>query len=257
MLKFAPMTRDVSRPASRLSSPTFSPLYRQIKDFLIRSLEQGEWGPGDAIPSEGELAVRFNVSQGTVRKAIDEMAPENMLVRRQGKGTFVATHDDPRSFYRFLRLVPDSGKPTPTVSDPFLCETIAASPEVANALGLRAGERVVHVKRLLRFGDDPVVFDEIYLVADLFDGLSLDRLRGGERSLYSLFESDFGVRMISAEEHLRAVAADAESAGLLGLKPGDPLLLVERTAYTYGNKPVEWRRGLYCTRRHYYRNDLG
>ena len=104
MLKFAPMTRDVSRPASRLSSPTFSPLYRQIKDFLIRSLEQGEWGPGDAIPSEGELAVRFNVSQGTVRKAIDEMAAENMLVRRQGKGTFVATHDDPRSFYRFLRL---------------------------------------------------------------------------------------------------------------------------------------------------------
>jgi GntR family transcriptional regulator len=99
------MTRDAPRPPSRLSSPTFSPLYRQIKDFLIRSLEEGEWGPGDAIPSEGELATRFNVSQGTVRKAIDEMAAENMLVRRQGKGTFVATHSDPRSFYRFLRLV--------------------------------------------------------------------------------------------------------------------------------------------------------
>ena len=257
MLKFAPMIRDVSRPTSRLPSPTFSPLYRQIKDFLIRSLEQGEWGPGDAIPSEGELAARFNVSQGTVRKAIDEMAAENMLVRRQGKGTFVATHDDPRSFYRFLRLVPDSGKPVPSVSDPFYCETIASTPEVAGALGLKAGERVVHVKRLLRFDADPVVFDEIYLVADLFAGLSLEQLRGGERSLYSLFESDFGVRMISAEEHLRAVAADVQSAGLLGLKPGDPLLLVERTAYTYGNKPVEWRRGLYCTRRHYYRNDLG
>jgi GntR family transcriptional regulator len=100
------MTRDASRPAPRLSSPTFSPLYRQIKDFLIRSLEEGEWGPGDGIPSEGELAARFNVSQGTVRKAIDEMAAENLLVRRQGKGTFVATHSDPRSFYRFLRLVP-------------------------------------------------------------------------------------------------------------------------------------------------------
>jgi GntR family transcriptional regulator len=145
----------------------------------------------------------------------------------------------------------------PSVSDPFYCETIASTPEVAGALGLKAGERVVHVKRLLRFDADPVVFDEIYLVADLFAGLSLEQLRGGERSLYSLFESDFGVRMISAEEHLRAVAADMQSAGLLGLKPGDPLLLVERTAYTYGNKPVEWRRGLYCTRRHYYRNDLG
>jgi len=257
VLKFGPMTRDVSRPAARLASPTFSPLYRQIKDFLIRSLEQGEWGPGDAIPSEGELAVRFNVSQGTVRKAIDEMAAENLLVRRQGKGTFVATHSDPRSFYRFLRLVPDSGKAMPTVSDPFFCETISATPEVAAALGLKAGGRVVHVKRLLHFGGESVVFDEIFLVAELFNGLSLEGLRAGERSLYSLFESEFGVRMINAEERLRAVPADEQSAALLGVRVGEPLLLVERTAYTYGNKPVEWRRGLYCTHNHYYRNDLG
>ena len=90
-------------------SPTFSPLYRQIKELMMSSLEAGEWGPGDAIPSESELALRFGVSQGTVRKAIDEMAAENLLVRRQGKGTFVATHNDPRSFFRFLRLVPNEG----------------------------------------------------------------------------------------------------------------------------------------------------
>ncbi|NTV71640.1 MAG: GntR family transcriptional regulator [Azonexaceae bacterium] len=251
------MTRDASRPASRLSSPTFSPLYRQIKDFLIRSLEEGEWGPGDAIPSEGELATRFSVSQGTVRKAIDEMAAENLLVRRQGKGTFVATHSDPRSFYRFLRLVPDDGKATHAVSDPFFCEIIDATPEVATALGMAVGGKVVLVKRVLRFSGEPVVFDQIYLVADLFSGLTLERLRGGERSLYSLFESDFGVRMIHAEEHLRAVGADSQSADMIGVPLGEPLLLVERTAYTYGNKPVEWRRGLYYTRQHYYRNDLG
>lgn len=256
MLKFGPMTRDASRPA-RAPSPTFSPLYRQIKDFLIRSLEDGEWGPGDAIPSEGELAVRFNVSQGTVRKAIDEMAAENLLVRRQGKGTFVATHSDPRSFYRFLRLVPDDGSATHTVSDPFACEVLPASAQVAAALGLQLNDPVICVERLLRFNGDPVVFDQIYLLVDLFSGLTLERLRAGERSLYSLFESDFGVRMINAEEHLRAVAADSYAAGLLGLPEGYPLLLVERTAYTYGNKPVEWRRGLYCTNRHFYRNDLG
>ncbi len=251
------MTRPSSRFAARASAPTFSPLYRQIKEFLINSLKEGEWGPGDAIPSEGELASRFNVSQGTVRKAIDEMAAENLLVRRQGKGTFVATHDDPRSFYRFLRLVPDGGRPTQAVSDPFYCETVESTPEVAAVLGLRAGEKVVLVKRLLRFNGEPVVFDQIYLLAELFQGLTLNALRGKERSLYSLFETDYGVRMIHAEEHLRAVAADAESAGLLGVAAGEPLLLVERTAYTYGNKPVEWRRGLYCTRRHHYRNDLG
>lgn len=251
------MTRDASRPAARVSSPTFSPLYRQIKDFLTRSLEEGEWGPGDAIPSEGELAVRFSVSQGTVRKAIDELAAENLLVRRQGKGTFVATHNDPRSFYRFLRLVPDDGKATHAVSDPFFCQPVLATPDVAEVLGIKSGDEVIHVKRLLRFNGEPVVFDQIYLLADSFAGLTLDGLRSGERSLYSLFESDFGVRMINAEEHLRAVGADAQSASLLGVKTGDPLLLVERTAYTYGNKPVEWRRGLYCTQHHYYRNDLG
>lgn len=251
------MTRDNNRPAIRAASPTFSPLYRQIKDFMIRSLEAGEWGPGDAIPSEGELAARFNVSQGTVRKAIDEMAADNLLVRRQGKGTFVATHSDPRFFYRFLRLVPNDGHAAHAVSDPLSCVLLPATPEVAAALGLLVGDQVLYVERLLRFSGEAVVFDQIYLVGELFKDLELERLRGGEKSLYSLFESDFGVRMISAEEHLRAVAADQYSAKMLGVPTGEPLLLVERTAYSYGNKPVEWRRGLYCTRYHYYRNELG
>lgn len=257
MLKFPTMNQDPSRAAVRAHSPTFSPLYRQIKDFLVRSLEEGEWGPGDAIPSEGELALRFNVSQGTVRKAIDEMAAENMLVRRQGKGTFVATHSDPRSFYRFLRLVPDDGKATHGISDAFACDPQPATPEVAEALGLSVGDPVIRVSRILRFAGEPVVFDQIHLVAELFAGLTLEALRGGERSLYSLFESDYGVRMIRAEERLRAVAADSVSAERLGVAVGEPLLRVERTAYTYGNKPVEWRLGLYSTSHHYYRNELG
>jgi len=87
--------------------------------------------------------------------------------------------------------------------------------------------------------------------------LTLERLKAYDRSLYSLFEADYGVRMFRAEERLRAVAADAHSADLLGVETGEPLLLVERTAFTYGNKPVEWRRGLYCTRHHHYLNELG
>ena len=223
---------------------------------MVKSLEAGEWGPGDAIPSEAELAARFSVSQGTVRKAIDEMAAENMLVRRQGKGTFVATHTDPRSFFRFLRLVPDSGEITPTHSKPIDCWRAKAGGDVARMLQLDVGAPVVVVRRVLSFGVKPVVADEIYLPAELFGDLNLEILQAHEGSLYSLFEERYGVRMIRAEERIRAVSADRMSADLLGVAEGSPLLSVERVAFTYGNKPVEWRRGLYSTGEHHYLNEL-
>src|SRR3954454_228000 len=91
----------------RAVTPSFRPLYEQIKILLTQSLQGGEWKPGEAIPSEMELAARFKVSQGTVRKAIDELATENLVVRRQGKGTFVATHAEEKIQFRFLRLMPD------------------------------------------------------------------------------------------------------------------------------------------------------
>ncbi len=109
-----PWSRTTTRltpPARPARPPVFSPLYRQIKDLLVRSLDRGEWKPGELIPSEIELAARFQVSQGTVRKAVDELAAENLLVRRQGKGTFVATHHEPRAQFRFLRVIPDEGEP--------------------------------------------------------------------------------------------------------------------------------------------------
>ena len=133
------------------ASPAFSPLYRQIKTLLLQSLETGEWRPGEAIPSEADLAVRFGVSQGTVRKAIDELATDNLVVRRQGKGTFVATHDDPRAFFRFLRLVPLAGGREPSKSIPLECWRAKAGPESARMLGLSIGDAIVILRRLLQF----------------------------------------------------------------------------------------------------------
>ncbi|MBS3935215.1 MAG: GntR family transcriptional regulator [Sulfuritalea sp.] len=240
-----------------VDSPTFSPLYRQIKDLILQALASREWGPGEAIPSEVELASRFNVSQGTVRKAVDEMAAENLLVRRQGKGTFVASHSDPRAFYRFLRLVPLSGANEHAKSVPLECWRAKAGPEAVRVLGIRPGEPIIIVRRVLEFSDNPVVLDEIYLPGEIFAGLTLDVLKESQVSLYSLFEARFGVRMIRAEERLRAVAADRASADLLRVAEGSPLLSVERTSFTYGDRPVEWRRGLYSTRAHCYFNELG
>jgi GntR family transcriptional regulator len=240
-----------------MHSPTFSPLYRQIKQLIMRSLESAEWGPGDIIPSESELAARFSVSQGTVRKAIDEMAAENLLVRRQGKGTFVATHSDPRSFFRFLRLAPTEGELPPSQSIPIECWRAKAGADVARMLGLEPGASVIIVRRLLKFADEPVVFDEIYLPGELFQDLTMDVMRASDKSFYSLFESRFGVRIIRADERLRAVTADRVSAELLQVEEGSPLLLVERVTFSYGDKPVEWRRGFYSTQNYHYHNELG
>ena len=242
--------------ASTVYSPTFSPLYRQIRALITRSLEAGEWGPGEVIPSEAELATRFGVSQGTVRKAIDEMAAENLLVRRQGKGTFVASHSDARSFFRFLRLMANEGQLPPLQRVPLECWRAKAGAEVARVLAIEVGAPVIMIRRLLEFGAEPAVFDEIYLPGELFPELSLDVLRAADTSLYSLFETRYGVRMIRADERLRAVAADRVSAGALRVAEGSPLLLVERISYTYSSKPVEWRRGFYSTKNFHYHNEL-
>jgi len=257
MTSTASIASSAAPPATpREVGPSFSPLYRQIKALMTRSLQQSEWKPGEAIPSEMELAVRFKVSQGTVRKAIDELAAENLLVRRQGKGTFVATHAEERVQFRFLRLTPDDGEPTNMARHLIDCKRQRAPVEIARALHLRAADPVVRVRRLLVSNGTPIVLDDIWLPSNLFKGLTAQRLTEHRGPMYGLFETEFGVRMIRAEEKIRAVAADAGSAAALGVAVGAPLLSVERLALTYGDKPVELRRGLYTTASHYYRNDL-
>lgn len=234
----------------------FSPLYQQIKSLLVQSLERGEWKPGEAIPSEIELAARFQVSQGTVRKAVDELAAEHLLMRRQGKGTFVSTHHEARVRFRFLRLAPNEGEPQPAESLILDCKRVRANAEMARSLELKSGDPVVAIRRLLSFSGVPTVVDDIYLPGVLFKGLTAESLGEYVGPLYGFFETEFGVSMVRAEEKLRAVAAEAEFAGLLGIAVATPLLRAERISYTYANRPVELRIGHYVTDQYYYRNSL-
>jgi GntR family transcriptional regulator len=254
-----PSADAADRPALPDLAPSFSPLYQQIKALLLGRLQAGEWKPGEMIPSEVELAARFKVSQGTMRKAIDELAQENHLVRRQGKGTFVATHAEERTQYRFLRLMPDDGVDGRLQRRLLECRRMRAPAEVARALELKAGESAVQIRRLLLSAQQPVqpvVLDDIWLPGPLFKGLTAERLGAWRGPMYGLFEAEFGLRMVRAEERIRAVAAAAEEATLLAVSAQSPLLLVERLSYTYGDRPVELRRGLYRTDRFHYRNAL-
>jgi len=248
------LTSDADLYAS--SAPTFSPLYQQIKGLITQSLQSGEWKPGELIPSEMELAARFKVSQGTVRKAIDELSAENLVVRRQGKGTFVATHHEARSQFRFLRLVPDSGERVYPENKIIEVKRLRAPAEVARRLEMKAGESVVFLKRVQFFAGVPTILEELWLPGAIFKGLTMERLNEYKGPMYALFESEFGTHMIRAQEEIRAVCAQEDSAALLKVEIGTPLLSVERISFTYGDRAVELRRGLYLTNAHHYRNEL-
>lgn len=239
----------------------FSPLYQQIKTLLMQSLAAREWKAGEMIPSEQELAARFKVSQGTVRKAIDELAQEHLVTRRQGKGTFVAAHDEVRTQFRFLRLMPNEGEQTQPASSILACQQVRPPADIAAQLALNVTtQSAILVHRLLSFDGTPAVLDEIWLSAQQFKGLTTERLvqshAQAQAPLYSLFEQDFGIKMIRAEEKIRAIACDAATAARLHITAGTPILLVERLSYTFGDKPVELRRGYYLTEKHFYRNAL-
>jgi GntR family transcriptional regulator len=240
-------------------TPAFSPLYQQIKSLILQSLQAGEWKPGESIPSEMDLAARYRVSQGTVRKAIDELAAENLVVRRQGKGTFVATHAEQHVQYRFLKLQPDNGSVQsegPAQRAIIDCKRTRASAEVAKALSLRSGDPVIQVRRVLAFSGVPTILEDLWLPGTPFKGLTADRLSNYQGAMYALFETEFGVRMVRADERLRAINPDSEQANLLKVSTNTPLLSVERIAYTYNDTPMELRRGLYRTDTHHYHNDL-
>lgn len=238
------------------ATPSFRPLYEQIKILLTQSLVSGEWKPGEAIPSEFDLAARFGVSQGTVRKAVDELAAEHIVIRRQGKGTYVASHSEPSYQYRFLRVVPDSGERPNPKNLFFGLERGRASADIAHALQLKPGAPTVAFKRVMSFAGRPVVLDEIVFGAARFPGFTLAELEEFHGSVYSFYEAVFGVRMIRAEERLRAVPADSVAAAHLKVVAGSPLLCVDRIAFTYGDQPVEWRRGLCITDGYSYLNEL-
>jgi len=260
VIESALMSPEVAISQASSATPAFSPLYQQIKGLILNSLRVGEWKPGEMIPSEMDLAGRFRVSQGTVRKAIDELAAENLLLRRQGKGTFVATHAEQQVQFRFLKLVPDSGtrgSEGPAQRDIIECKRSRASADVARALALRNGDTVLQARRVLSFGGVPIILEDIWLPAAPFKGLTAEQLANYQGPMYALFETEFNVRMVRAEEKIRAIPATELHVQHLKVALGTPLLSVERVAYTYRDEPMELRRGYYRTDTHHYHNALG
>jgi GntR family transcriptional regulator len=215
-----------------------------VKDAFVKRMVDGLWAPGGLLPSEGELARELGVSQGTVRKALDEMEAENLIVRQQGKGTFVAQHDEERILFQFFKLVMDDGVPRFPDSTVLSASVEAATEEEAHELGLGAGARVARVRRVRTITGTPMIVETLALPDALFPGITQSPV---PNSLYAYYADRYGITIAFAREHLKAVALSAEDAALLGRPPGHPAILVKRLARALDSRAVEWRVSAYLT----------
>lgn len=218
------------------------PLYKEVKGQITDSLRSGEWKPGDAIPSEKVLSERFGVSIGTVRKAVDELTAENILIRHQGRGTFVASHNRNRQYFYFFHIVHQNGeKEYPEIRLVQFGKSKADAQE-ASRLGIPPGARVFRFINCLSLGGEPVIVDEITLPESLFTGLTEKRLRERPSTLYHFYQQTYGITVVRTEDRLRAATANEFHAATLKLALGTPLLLIVRKALSFHDQAVEYRR---------------
>ncbi len=220
-------------------TPGYRPLYRQVYDIVVRRVAEGNWRPGEALPSEQSLARELGVSQGTMRKVLDSLTAEKLLERRQGKGTFVAENTQERTLVRFFRMSKPGGRRlTPERAGETVKTRAARAPE-RSKLDLERGERIVEISRIRLIEGRPALHELIILPARLFPGI--EKRASLPNTLYSLYQTDFGINIVAAHEELRAEIATAEDQRALEIPMGSPVLVIDRLALSLQDRKVEWR----------------
>ncbi|RPH67647.1 MAG: GntR family transcriptional regulator [Burkholderiales bacterium] len=240
-----------------ISSASGGPIFKEVKRRMLAALAAGEWKPGEAIPAEPRLAERFGISIGTLRKGIDELVAENVLVRQQGRGTFVATHSRDRMLFLFFNVIRHDGVKVYPDVELVNFRKARADDETAERLQLPARAPVFAYRNALRLDGKPVIVDDITVPAELFAGLTPLRLQERTNTIYHLYQHGFGLSVVRTAETVRAVGAPEDIAQLLEVPAGSPLLLIRRVAFTLNDRPVEFRRSHVNTARHEYQREPG
>jgi GntR family transcriptional regulator len=224
-------------PSPLLRMPKYYTVKRQLLDLTAAM------APGSPLPPERELARDYGTSRTTVRQALAELVVEGRLLRRQGKGTFVAKPKvaqllELASYTEGMRA--HGLHPQTRILD---IGYIAADEQLAELLGIRPGGRALRIHRLRLADGEPMSVDTSHLPARRFPGLRKQLSR--HRSLYETLASAYGVRLTEAEETIETVLADPHNADLLAVDVGLPLLLLSRHAVDVTGEPVEWAQSWY------------
>lgn len=233
-------SKKASAGRVRLDPTSFVPLYHQLKEILKSSIVSGVWKADEMVPSENELAATYEVAVGTVKKAFAELARDGFIVRRQGRGTFVSRPDFGRSFFRFFRFdLNSSSDGVVPISKVIFAGPSQPPTRVRDVLRLSKRQRVLQIKRLRAFNDLPLMYEDLYLPGKIFAGL--ERMDISRELLYPIYDSKFNTPIIWADEFLEPRLATPEVAEHLGISPGEPVIFLERIAYSFEDRPVEFR----------------
>jgi len=224
----------------------FRPLYVRIQDQLVDRIARGEWAPGTMIPSEMALAQEIGVSQGTVRKAIDQLCSDGVVTRVQGRGTFVAEQTPERANFRFFRMQDDNA----VQIVPDLLRQIAgrhpATKEQAAALQIDPDEPVHVIDRVRAVADEKAILETAVVPDNLMPGLS-DAVKL-PNALYPHYQSTYGITVLTTDDAISAVSAKARQARMLSVPQSTPLLRVDRIAKDLTGQVVEFRVSHFLTR---------
>ena len=224
-------------------------LTEEVRNQIMQKIVSHQWEPGYMLPSEPELARIFDVSQGTVRRALRELVNEGCLIRHQGKGTFVASRRR-RSLGKHHNWFCLNGEETSEKRTPHtdpeikLFELTEATARVAAALEISPGSPVFHICRDITYENIDTVccFDEIFLPQDRFAGLTLpEMIRKSNRDLYAFYEESFRQTVFTIEEIARAVFLNPEQAQKAGVPLPYPGIRIQRIGRDVAGKPVELR----------------
>lgn len=246
------MARQATR---RARTPRDVPLYEMVDSIVRKRLVENVYPPGAMLPSEVQLAKELGVSQGTVRRALDGLVAEGLVVRRQGLGTFVSEMEDRRSLFLFFNMVAHDGRQEMPAARLIDAVSGQATEQEARKLAVTVGAPVRRVTRLRLFRERPTIVERLVVSEAMLPGLAEDGPPPDH--LFRYYETKYRVTVVEADESLRAAAVNAEEAELLDLPLGAPLLEIDRVAYAIGRRPVEWRVSRCDTSGHDYRIDRG
>lgn len=217
------------------------PLYKEVKRRLTDALRKGVWRHGQVLPPEPALAAQYGVSIGTVRKAVGELCSENILVRRQGRGTFVASHTRDVMLARFFQIVDRDGAKHFPRSQTLSFRRARADAGTAAVLRVATGAPIFQIEALLHLDDEPAILDRIRLPAALFPDMTEQVFSERDTTIYALYQSRYDITVVRIEESITAAGADARTAALLRVDEGTPVLRIARTAYAHNDLPVDTR----------------